>query len=135
MKTHTVGIIMNGVTGRMGTNQHLVRSILAIRQQGGVKLGADEAIMPEPILVGRNADKLKALAEAARHRAVHHRPGRRAGRPAATRVYFDALTTSLRVPRRPQGHRRRQAHLRRKAHGHHRRRRPGPVPARPRRRA
>ena len=40
MKIHTVGIIMNGVTGRMGTNQHLVRSILAIRQQGGVKIGS-----------------------------------------------------------------------------------------------
>jgi predicted dehydrogenase len=63
MKTHQVGIIMNGVTGRMGTNQHLLRSILAIRKQGGVKLGADEVIVPELILVGRNNDKLRALAE------------------------------------------------------------------------
>ncbi len=62
MKTRTIGIIMNGVTGRMGANQHLVRSMLAIRSQGGVPLGPDEAILPEPILVGRNAAKLAALA-------------------------------------------------------------------------
>ena len=36
LKTHQIGIIMNGVTGRMGTNQHLMRSIVAIREQGGV---------------------------------------------------------------------------------------------------
>ncbi len=54
---------MNGVTGRMGTNQHLLRSIKAIREQGGVKLSADEVIMPDPILVGRNESKLKALCE------------------------------------------------------------------------
>ncbi|MFB9296584.1 Gfo/Idh/MocA family protein [Persicitalea jodogahamensis] len=63
MKTHTIGIIMNGVTGRMGTNQHLLRSIKAIREQGGVKLSADEVIMPDPILVGRNEAKLKDLCE------------------------------------------------------------------------
>ena len=63
MKTHTIGIIMNGVTGRMGTNQHLVRSILAIRAQGGVKLGTDETIMPEPMLIGRNENKLKGLSD------------------------------------------------------------------------
>ena len=63
MTTHTIGIIMNGVTGRMGTNQHLLRSIAAIRQQGGVKLSADEVIMPDPILVGRNEAKLKDLCE------------------------------------------------------------------------
>ncbi len=60
MTTHRVGIIMNGVTGRMGTNQHLIRSICAIRDQGGV-LSSGERIMPDPILVGRNADRLKAL--------------------------------------------------------------------------
>ena len=57
-----IGIIMNGVTGRMGTNQHLVRSILAIREQGGIQCG-DVTIMPDPILTGRNAEKVKALAE------------------------------------------------------------------------
>ena len=58
-----VGIIMNGVTGRMGTNQHLVRSILEIRKQGGVTLRSGERLMPDPILVGRNAAKLEALAK------------------------------------------------------------------------
>lgn len=63
MKTHQVGIIMNGVTGRMGTNQHLLRSIAAIIQEGGLTLSPDEIIMPDPILVGRNENKLQALAE------------------------------------------------------------------------
>ncbi|MEO5700684.1 MAG: Gfo/Idh/MocA family oxidoreductase [Casimicrobiaceae bacterium] len=55
---------MNGVTGRMGTNQHLVRSIGAIRAQGGVRLGDGRHVMPDPILVGRNRGKLEALARA-----------------------------------------------------------------------
>jgi predicted dehydrogenase len=54
---------MNGVTGRMGTNQHLVRSIVAIRKEGGVKLPNGDRVMPDPILLGRNADKLAALAK------------------------------------------------------------------------
>ncbi len=62
-KTERIGIIMNGVTGRMGTNQHLVRSILAIREQGGVLLEDGRRLMPDPILTGRNEGKLKALAE------------------------------------------------------------------------
>lgn len=64
MKTHEVGIIMNGVTGRMGTNQHLVRSLLAITIQGGLKVNDGEVIMPRPLLLGRNADKLRRLSEA-----------------------------------------------------------------------
>ena len=63
MTEHKIGIIMNGVTGRMGTNQHLLRSILAIRSQGGVALPNGDTIMPDPILVGRQANKLRALAE------------------------------------------------------------------------
>jgi len=62
MKTHEVGIIMNGVTGRMGTNQHYIRSILAIRKQGGVKVSPEEIIMPVPVLVGRSEAKLTKLA-------------------------------------------------------------------------
>ena len=61
MKIHKVGIIMNGVTGRMGTNQHLIRSIDAIIKQGGIKVSPTEFIMPDPILVGRNEIKLKEL--------------------------------------------------------------------------
>ncbi|WP_186579647.1 Gfo/Idh/MocA family protein [Aquibacillus kalidii] len=63
MAEHKLGIIMNGVTGRMGTNQHLIRSIVAIRKQGGVQLPNGDTLMPDPILVGRNENKLKALAE------------------------------------------------------------------------
>jgi len=95
MKTHTIGIIMNGVTGRMGTNQHLCRSILAIRDQGGVQVGPDETILPEPVLLGRNPAKLEALASA------------HGGLPYSTdmdallgddryAVYFDAQTTDRR---------------------------------------
>src|ERR1022692_2844098 len=62
VKVHSVGIIMNGVTGRMGANQHLERSILAIIAQGGVKISNDEVILPRPLLVGRNAAKLETLA-------------------------------------------------------------------------
>jgi len=60
---HKIGIIMNGVTGRMGTNQHLMRSIVEIIKQGGVQLSNGDTIMPDPVLVGRNKAKLKALSE------------------------------------------------------------------------
>src|SRR5688500_5026226 len=58
---HKIGIIMNGVTGRMGTNQHLLRSIAEIIRQGGVKVSPSEFIMPDPVLVGRDAVKLEKL--------------------------------------------------------------------------
>ncbi|HBL77128.1 MAG: oxidoreductase [Bacteroidetes bacterium GWF2_42_66] len=60
---HKVGIIMNGVTGRMGTNQHLMRSIVEIIKQGGVQVAPTEFIMPDPVLVGRNELKLQKLAK------------------------------------------------------------------------
>jgi predicted dehydrogenase len=63
METRNIGVILNGVTGRMGAQQHLVRSILAIMQQGGVKVSDHLRLMPDPILTGRNADKLQALAQ------------------------------------------------------------------------
>ncbi len=63
MKTHKIGIIMNGVTGRMGTNQHLIRSIVAILDQGGVHINSQEVIIPDVVLVGRNETKLKALSQ------------------------------------------------------------------------
>jgi predicted dehydrogenase len=59
----TIGIVMNGVTGRMGLNQHLVRSIVAIRQQGGVPMPDGSRLMPDPVLVGRDERKLRALAQ------------------------------------------------------------------------
>ncbi|MBV8701329.1 MAG: Gfo/Idh/MocA family oxidoreductase, partial [Bradyrhizobium sp.] len=62
MTTKRLGLIMNGVTGRMGLNQHLIRSIVAIRDQGGVRLKNGDRVMPDPILVGRAAGKVEALA-------------------------------------------------------------------------
>ncbi len=64
MTEHRLGITMNGVTGRMGTNQHLIRSVLAIMEQGGVELANGDRVMPDPVLVGRNRDKVEGLARA-----------------------------------------------------------------------
>ena len=63
MQTRTLGVVMNGVTGRMGHRQHLVRSVLAIREQGGVELADGSRVMLEPLLVGRNEDKVSTLAK------------------------------------------------------------------------
>jgi predicted dehydrogenase len=90
-----LGIIMNGVTGRMGMNQHLIRSIVAIRDQGGVALSNGDRVMPDPILIGRNADKVQALALA--HGVERH--GTDLDRALANRndsVFFDAATTQMR---------------------------------------
>ncbi len=95
-KTHTIGIIMNGVTGRMGTNQHLMRSIVAIRKQGGVKLSDDEIIMPEPVLVGRSAAKLEKLSTLAGGVKWTTSLDQALADPANT-IYFDSQTTDRRV--------------------------------------
>ena len=94
---HRLGVIMNGVTGRMGTHQHLVRSILAIRRQGGVPLPGGGTVLPEPVLVGRNPDKLGALA--ARHGLSRWTTDLAAAlRDPDNHVYFDSLSTALRPP-------------------------------------
>src|SRR5262245_30185537 len=86
---------MNGVTGRMGTNQHLVRSINAIRAQGGVALDAGTRIVPDPILVGRNAGKVEALARAhGVERWTTDLDAALASRDDA--IYFDSALTGLR---------------------------------------
>jgi predicted dehydrogenase len=64
MAVRRLGIVMHGVTGRMGTNQHLIRSIAAIRAEGGVLLASGDRVMPDPILVGRSHDKVASLAKA-----------------------------------------------------------------------
>jgi predicted dehydrogenase len=64
MSQRSIGVIMNGVTGRMGMNQHLIRSVAAIRAQGGVSLSDGSKVQLDPILVGRNAAKIEALAKA-----------------------------------------------------------------------
>ena len=95
MTTHKVGIIMNGVTGRMGTNQHLLRSIKAIIDQGGIKLGDSEVIMPDPILIGRSESKLAALA--ARAGVKRYSTNLDAAlADAGNQVYFDATLTGQR---------------------------------------
>ena len=95
MSTQTLGIIMHGVTGRMGTNQHLIRSICAIRAQGGVALSDGRRVLPDPILVGRNADKLETLARAHGVARWTTDLGAAPANPADT-VYFDPASTGLR---------------------------------------
>jgi predicted dehydrogenase len=96
METIRVGVIMNGVTGRMGTNQHLVRSINAIRAQGGVALADGRRVMPDPILVGRNAAKVEALARAhGVSRWTTDLDAALADRNDS--VYFDSASTGLRA--------------------------------------
>ncbi len=96
MGERRIGIIMNGVTGRMGENQHLVRSILAIRADGGVRLADGTRLMPDPILVGRNAEKLEALAR--KHGIARFTTDLGAAlADPADEVFFDAAATDLRA--------------------------------------
>lgn len=93
----TIGIILNGVTGRMGTNQHLLRSILAIIKQGGLKVSDTLTIMPDPILTGRNEAKLAALAHA--HGLSRYTTNlQKALDDPHNQIFFDASTTPQRLP-------------------------------------
>ncbi len=95
MAEKRLGIVMNGVTGRMGMNQHLIRSIAAIRAAGGVTLQNGDRVMPDPILVGRSEEKIAALAKA-------HGISRwttnldKALADKNDTVFFDAATTQMR---------------------------------------
>src|ERR1700757_4458726 len=62
MTRKVIHVALNGVTGRMGYRQHLLRSLLAIREQGGVRLSDGTAVYPEPVLVGRSEQRLRAIA-------------------------------------------------------------------------
>ena len=95
-KMHRIGIIMNGVTGRMGTNQHLLRSIVPIIEQGGIKLSDTESIMPDPVLVGRNPVKLRKLSERSGI-AKWTTDVKEVLADEDYTVYFDAQTTNRRV--------------------------------------
>ena len=96
MAQHRLGLIMNGVTGRMGMNQHLIRSIAAIRAQGGVALKNGDRVMPDPVLVGRNSEKLAALAKA--HGLTRFTTDLDAAlKSPDDTVFFDAATTQLRA--------------------------------------
>jgi predicted dehydrogenase len=95
MTQRTLGVIMNGVTGRMGMNQHLIRSVAAIRAQGGVSLSDGSKVQLDPILVGRNAEKVEALAKA--HGIARWTTDLDAAiNNAADEIFFDAATTQLR---------------------------------------
>ncbi|WP_055590261.1 Gfo/Idh/MocA family protein [Peterkaempfera griseoplana] len=95
MARRTISVIMNGVTGRMGYRQHLVRSILAIREQGGVDLGDGDALWPEPVLVGRDEARVRAVAE--RHGLERWTTSlAEALADPQAEVYFDAQVTQAR---------------------------------------
>ena len=96
MAVQRLGIIMHGVTGRMGYNQHLVRSIAALRAAGGVTLPNGDRVMPDPILVGRNADKIAEIAR--RHDTSRYTTDLNAAlaNPDDT-IFFDAGSTQMRV--------------------------------------
>ena len=96
MAERRVGLIMNGVTGRMGTNQHLIRSIAAIRADGGVRLRNGDRLVPDPVLVGRNRDKLEALARAHGVERVSTDLDACLADPR-DELFFDAATTQLRA--------------------------------------
>ena len=95
MAEKRIGILMHGVTGRMGTNQHLVRSIVEIRKQGGVQLRDGTRLLPDPVLLGRDAGKLERLAQ------MHGIASWSTDLDAALKnendtVFFDAATTQMR---------------------------------------
>jgi predicted dehydrogenase len=96
MSTRTVGVVLNGVTGRMGYNQHLVRSILAINAEGGVALSGGDRVVLEPMLVGRSEAKLRELCE--RHNVERWSTDlAKALAEEDNRIYFDAQVTQARV--------------------------------------
>ena len=129
MSRTPIGIAMNGVTGRMGYRQHLLRSILAIREQGGCQLADGTVLWPEPLLVGRSEDKLRAIAE--RHGLTRWTTSLE--KALAERRHRDLLRRPADQRARASGDRRdrrRKAHLRRKAHRDQPRRRRAPGPPR-----
>jgi predicted dehydrogenase len=96
MGIRTIGIVMNGVTGRMGMNQHLIRSIVAIRNHGGIALANGDCLMPDPILVGRSEAKIRALAaEHGISRTSTDLEQALSSRDDA--IYFDSTLTSTRA--------------------------------------
>ena len=96
MAERRIGLIMHGVTGRMGMNQHLIRSIAAIRKDGGVPLKNGDRLMPDPILVGRNREKLEALARAHGVERVGTDLDAALANPD-DEIFFDAGTTQMRA--------------------------------------
>jgi predicted dehydrogenase len=96
MAERRIGLIMHGVTGRMGMNQHLIRSIVAIRKEGGVPLRNGDRLMPDPIIIGRNREKLEALAKEYGLERVGTDLKVALAAPQ-DEVFFDAGTTQMRA--------------------------------------
>jgi predicted dehydrogenase len=98
MASKSIRILMDGVTGRLGQNQHLIRSLLAIRNEGGLVLANGDRLVPEPVLLGRNAEKLATLASAHGGLAWSTDVAASLADPAVE-IYFDAALTAGRVGR------------------------------------
>jgi predicted dehydrogenase len=101
MTLRRIRVAMNGATGRLGLNQHLINAILAIRNDGGIWLSNGDHLVPEPVLLGRNADKLQALAKAHGVAGWSTDPAAVLADPSVE-VYFDASATAGRLPRAMQ---------------------------------
>src|SRR5437762_2428863 len=97
MPIRSIGVVIDGATGRLGTTQHL-RALLAMRGEGGLRLANGDRLMPEPVLLGRNPEKLAALAE--RSGGLKWSTDREAClADPAVEIYFDASATGGRPER------------------------------------
>ncbi|MBV9671460.1 MAG: Gfo/Idh/MocA family oxidoreductase [Verrucomicrobia bacterium] len=96
MAQRRIGLIMHGVTGRMGMNQHLIRSIVAIREDGGVPLRNGDRLMPDPIIIGRNRERLESLAKQYGVERVGTDLDAALADPQ-NEIFFDASTTQMRA--------------------------------------
>src|SRR5882757_5089461 len=95
MTQRTLGLIMNGVSGRMGVNQHLIRSVAAIRAQGGVLMSDGSRVMLNPVLVSRAPERVKALAE--QHGGLRWTTNLDAEIVSPrNHIFFDTATTQMR---------------------------------------
>jgi predicted dehydrogenase len=97
MAERRVGIIMHGATGRMGTTQHLSRALLAIRGEGGLALMGGDRLVPDPILIGRDAEKVGALASSLGIARWSTDLDAALARPE-DELFFDSAPTGLRAP-------------------------------------
>jgi predicted dehydrogenase len=95
MSPRTLGVLMHGVTGRMGMNQHLIRSVAAIRAQGGVTLSDGSKVQLEPVLVGRNKARVAELAKAYGDVRWTSDLDTEMANPK-NEIFFDAATTQMR---------------------------------------
>src|SRR4029450_12184323 len=98
MTQRTLGLILNGVPGRMGVNQHLIRSVAAIRAQGGVLMSDGSRVMLDPVLVSRTGEKVRALAE--QHGGLRWTTDLDAEIASPrNHIFFDTATTTVRPAR------------------------------------